>query len=100
VNKEFSKLVAHVAHFLKAIGDGYANGEHPHVEPEIRVSYNLEVEEAYIYVTPQSYGTGNGIESTFDYSIIDKLAQLSEKYRISYRIGQDEHRQLHFQIYV
>lgn len=99
-NKDFSKLVSHVAHFLKAIGDFYNSAELFWLESEIKVSYDLEKLEAYIYPTPNTYQIGNGIESTFDYKIIDSLVELSAKYSISYRIGSDEHNVLHFQIYV
>jgi hypothetical protein len=100
MEKILIKLVTHVGYFLKSIAEGYSNDELPRVEPEIKVVYDFDNKEARIYVTPQEYFVTCGTEATFDWTLVDRLTTLSDKYKISYRIGSDEKGILHFQIYV
>lgn len=97
--KQFAKLVTHVAHFLKAIAEEFAVGE-SYIKQNLTVKYDLEELTAHIYPSPNPTYTNGNHEFTYDYTIIDKLVELSNKYGISYRIGKDVYEVLHFQIYV
>ena len=99
-NKDFQKLVAHVGHFLKALGDHYRKEDSTYLEKKVTVHYDMAECKSHIYISPNDIYTDNGTEQVISYDIIDKLVELSEKYRISYLVGKDPKGLLHFQIYV
>lgn len=97
-NKKFSKLITHVAYFIKVIGNLYVSLNVDFQGGKLRIDYHPDLLYANIYVPTDSYYVGT--INSYSHTLIDALVELSDKHGISYRIGKDEVGTMYIQIYV
>lgn len=65
-----------------------------------KVVYKLDVLETCIYVPTIKDREPMGYTQYYNWSLIDKLVELSDKETISYNIGLDVNLELHIQIFI
>lgn len=96
--KKISRLINYTTLVLKLLSKNpiYVQGK----IPKNIVQYNFEKKLADIFLYPKTESTGNGYEKFYDWEILDKISELSNKHGISYNIGITDNLELRIQIYV
>jgi hypothetical protein len=67
---------------------------------KLKVSYNFSENLSLIYLDPVLEKINSENSYYYDWELIEKLIEVSNKYKISYKIGIDNEFRLHIQIFV